>query len=69
MLMRKRNIPGSEMTRNISMLTHRRERDFSIFEALMKKLLNPTINRQNKGFGRTLKVFRLTHYCFITHSL
>ena len=55
----KRNITGSEMFKNVSVLARRREKeDLSILEALMIKRLNPTINRQCNDFGRTLKVFR-----------
>ena len=54
-----RNITGSQMTRNVSVIARRREKeDLSILEALLIKRLNPSINRQSNDFGRTLKVFR-----------
>ena len=54
-----RNITGSEMIRNVSVLAREREKkDLLILEALLIKDHNPPINRQCEDFNRVLKVFR-----------
>ena len=53
-----RNITGSEIISNVSVLTREREkRDLLILEALLIKDHNPFINRQCEDFIRVLKVF------------